>query len=75
MILVRGFDDKSLSRGFVVNSLGDLEGNERGTGFLRIYMQWKVRVRSPPFSTIVDLEQSFSKSPETNTEDEHKVNE
>ena len=59
MIPIRGFEDTSLSWRFVVISLGDSERNERGTGFLRIYMQWKVGVSSPPFTTIADLERSF----------------
>ena len=48
---------------------------ESGTGFLRIYMQWKVRVLSPSFVKIADSEQSLRQNLETNTEDEHKVNE
>ena len=47
---------------------------ESGTGFLRIYMRWKVRVVSPSFKRVADSEQSLWQSLEMNTEDEHKVN-
>ena len=48
---------------------------ESDTGFLRIYMQWKVRVVSPSFKREADSERSLWQSLEMNTEDEHKVNE
>ena len=41
----------------------------------RIYMQWNIRVKSRLVSTDADLEQSFPKSPATNTEEEHMVSE
>ena len=47
---------------------------ESDTGFLRIYMQWKVRVVSPSFKRLADSEQSLWQSLKTNAEDEHKVN-
>ena len=48
---------------------------ESDTGFLHIYMQWKVQVVSPSFKRVADSEQSLRQSLEKNTEDKHKVNE
>ena len=54
--------------------MSDTERMKEGPAFWRIYMQWNIQVKSPLFSTDADLERSFPKSPETNTEEEHAVN-
>ena len=55
--------------------MSDTERMREGPASERIYMQWNIRVKSPLVSMDANLEQSFPKSPETNTEEEHAVNE
>ena len=70
-----GFDDSHEARRFDVNS-SEAEGEMRerpASG--RIYMQWKLLVKSHVVSMDADLERSFPKSPATDAKEEHVISE